>query len=64
MLILSRKPRETIFLGQHVKITIVDIRGQTVRVGIEAPDSLAILRGELVPENGTVARMTRKEPMQ
>jgi carbon storage regulator len=49
MLVLSRKENEVIFLGPDIKITIVDIDRGRVRVGIEAPASLRIARGELGP---------------
>ncbi len=50
MLILSRKKDESILIGDNIKITIVDFRNNLVRVGIEAPKDLTILREELVGE--------------
>ncbi len=47
MLVLSRKPQETIVLDGGITITIVDVRGNQVRLGIEAPRSIVIRRGEL-----------------
>jgi carbon storage regulator CsrA len=47
MLVLTRKPQQQIQLGNDIRITIVRIKGQTVRVGIEAPKSLRVLRSEL-----------------
>lgn len=47
MLVLSRKERETIFIGDHIEITIVRIRGNHVRVGIKAPLDVPIQRQEL-----------------
>lgn len=46
MLVLSRKKGESIFIGD-VKVTIVDVRGDRVRVGIEAPKETPIARAEL-----------------
>jgi carbon storage regulator len=47
MLVLSRKLNESIIVDGNIRITIVGIRGNHVRVGIEAPDSIPILREEL-----------------
>jgi len=48
MLVLSRKSNETIKIGDDVEIRILEVKGDTVRIGIEAPRSVDILRGELV----------------
>ena len=47
MLVLSRKRDQSIMVGSDVKITIVDVRGETVQVGIEAPRCIAIYREEI-----------------
>lgn len=47
MLVLSRRIDEVIMLGDDIKITVVDIRGDKVRLGIEAPQSQAIHRLEV-----------------
>ena len=47
MLVLSRKESETICLGDNIKITIVRVAKDRVRVGIDAPDNVHVLRGEL-----------------
>jgi carbon storage regulator len=48
MLVLSRKINERILIGDHIQITVVGLRGNQVRLGIEAPDDVAIFREELV----------------
>lgn len=48
MLVLSRKKNETIQIGDDIEIRILEVKGDTVRIGIEAPKSVDILRGELV----------------
>ena len=48
MLVLSRKTNETIKIGDDIEIRILEVKGDTVRIGIEAPKSVDILRGELV----------------
>lgn len=47
MLVLTRKLQETIHIGENIKITIVRIQGNTVRVGIEAPGDVRVVRGEV-----------------
>jgi carbon storage regulator len=48
MLVLSRKPLQSIMIGPDIKITIVKVERNQVRIGIEAPRELTILRDELV----------------
>ena len=47
MLVLSRKESQRIRLGDSIVLTIVKIAGDKVRIGIEAPDSVLVLRDEL-----------------
>jgi len=47
MLVLSRKETETIKIGDDIEITLVRVSGDRVRVGIQAPNEMVILRGEL-----------------
>ena len=49
MLVLSRKESQRIRLGDSIVITIVKISGDKVRVGIEAPNNVLVLRDELEP---------------
>ena len=47
MLVLSRRKDETIMIGDEVEITIVDVKGDTVQVGIQAPKSVSVHRKEI-----------------
>ena len=47
MLVLTRKPKQQIQVGPHITITILRVKGQAVRVGIEAPRNVSVLRTEL-----------------
>lgn len=48
MLVLSRKLNETIQIGDDIELKVLEIKGDTVRLGIEAPRATEILRGELI----------------
>lgn len=47
MLALSRKQGESIIIGKDIEITILDIKGDQVKVGISAPKSVPIFRKEI-----------------
>jgi carbon storage regulator len=47
MLVLSRQRDESIIIGDDIEITIVDIRGGKVRIGINAPKSVTVHRKEI-----------------
>ncbi len=47
MLVLSRHVGETIHIGSGITITVLEIRGQLVRLGVTAPANVPILRNEL-----------------
>jgi carbon storage regulator len=47
MLVLSRKKNESIVIDERIVITVVEIRGDKVRLGIEAPREVAIHRSEI-----------------
>jgi len=48
MLVLSRKQNERIVIGESVVVTVVRISGDKVRVGIEAPAEMRVVRDEIV----------------
>jgi carbon storage regulator len=47
MLILTRRAGETILIGENISITVVEIRGRQVRIGINAPADILVLREEM-----------------
>ena len=49
MLVLSRRENERLRLGDSIVLTIIRIAGDKVRIGVEAPSDLLILREELEP---------------
>lgn len=52
MLVLTRKPNESIDIGGVICIRVLAVVGSRVRLGIEAPDSVSIRRGEVVDPTG------------
>lgn len=49
MLVLTRKLNQQIQLGDNIKITVLRVKGNTIRLGIEAPRDVRVVRGELEP---------------
>jgi carbon storage regulator len=48
MLILSRRPGETLCLGDNIRVTVLGIQGKQVRLGIEVPSDVTVYREEVV----------------
>ena len=65
MLVLSRQRDETIMIGDDVQITVVDIRGDKVRLGITAPRHIQVHRKEVYDaikrENEAAAKLTPQD---
>jgi carbon storage regulator len=63
MLVLSRRVNESIQIGEDVEVTVVDVRGDVVRLGINAPQKTQIWRKELwdaiVEENKKAAQKAK-----
>jgi len=51
MLVLSRKAEESIVIADQIKVVILGVRGNTVRIGVDAPDEISIRRMELLKKN-------------
>lgn len=60
MLVLTRKADQTIQIGEGVTVTVLRVRGGAVRIGIDAPRGMKILRGELTatPQDAQCLRAT------
>lgn len=50
MLVLSRKKNQGIMIGDNIEITIIEVQGDQVRIGINAPRSVSVYRKELYEE--------------
>ena len=55
MLVLSRRESERIQVGDLIVVTVVKVAGDRVRLGIEAPANVRVLRGELEPHGDTAS---------
>lgn len=66
MLVLTRKPGQSIFIGDDIRITLKEIKGNQVRVGIDAPSSVRIYREEIylqiMEENKSAAALSAELP--
>jgi len=50
MLVLSRRTGESVVIGDNVTVTVLEVRGDVVRIGIDAPRSVAVHRAELLEQ--------------
>ncbi len=64
MLILSRRESERIYLGDDIVLTIVRVNGDKVRIGVEAPSNVKILRTELEIELSKEVNSVQIDPMR
>lgn len=68
MLLLTRKLGESINIGSGIKVTVIEIKGKQVQLGIEAPDNIRIYREEIFKriqeENEKAANQKAMEPLK
>jgi carbon storage regulator len=62
MLILTRRPHESIRLGSRVRITVLGFKGNQIRIGIEAPPEVCIDREEIWERKQQEARHSGGQP--
>ena len=62
MLVLTRKPGERLMIGDNIVLTVVEVKGDNIRIGIDAPREVKVYRGEIydaiVTENRQAALAT------
>lgn len=63
MLVLNRKSDQEIILGGNIRVKVLSVKGNTVRLGIDAPGEVSILRGELVMVTNDHATKPPLEPI-
>lgn len=61
MLVLSRKLGESIVIGDNIRVTVVGVNGGKIRIGIEAPQDVLVLREELVTAAATSCQISPPE---
>lgn len=61
MLVLTRKLMEKLFIGDDICVTVVRLESGQVRLGIDAPREVAVVRAELVPERDAPAHHHRRD---
>jgi carbon storage regulator CsrA len=64
MLVLTRKHQEKIRIGDHIVITVLKTKGKAVRLGIEAPMEVPVIRGELKFDTDVVANEVAEEALK
>ena len=47
MLVLTRKPGERLVIGDNIVVTVVEVKGDNIRIGIDAPREVKVYRGEI-----------------
>ncbi len=66
MLILTRRPSESIYIGENIRIKVLSLQGKQVKLGIDVPDDVTVYREEVyqrVTEENRLALETRNEDL-
>jgi carbon storage regulator len=63
MLVLTRNIQQSILVGSSIRITVTRIDGDQVKLGIEAPDDIVILREEIAPRYAQKLALKKSSPM-
>ena len=50
MLVLTRKPGQSIVINDNIEVTILEVKGESIRIGVEAPKNVTIYRHEIYEE--------------
>ena len=68
MLVLSRKIGESLAINENIRVTVLEVKGKTVRLGIEAPSDVKVYRQEvlvnILKENRQAAAAGKFDPSQ
>jgi carbon storage regulator len=62
MLVLSRRTNETLVIDNNIRFTVLSVHGNQVRIGIEAPDEVIVLREEIIHNGGRTHAPTAAQP--
>lgn len=50
MLVLSRKPNQSIMIGEEIEVVVLEVKGDTVKIGLKAPRDVKVYRQEIYAE--------------
>lgn len=50
MLVLSRKPNQSIMIGEEIEVVVLEVKGDTVKIGLKAPREVKVYRQEIYAE--------------
>jgi|TARA_B100001250_G_scaffold374312_1_gene361046 carbon storage regulator len=67
MLVLTRKSGESIVIGSDIRVTVLEIQGRQIRLGVEAPSDVAVHRGEVyerIREENEIAASAEHQPLK
>ena len=56
MLVLRRKVNQSIVIGDAIRIVVVGVEGDCVKIGVQAPRNVSVYRSEIVPETDQASR--------
>jgi carbon storage regulator len=63
MLVLSRRINETIVIGEDIRVTLLGIDGDKIKLGIEAPRAIKVLREEILEATKATNRQAAQAPV-
>lgn len=61
MLILSRRPNEAIIIGENIRVTVLGVKGNQVRLGVSAPKTMAVDREEIYERKRTDGKKQKQD---
>jgi len=64
MLVITRRPGETFWVGEDVEIKVFEAVNGMLRIGIEAPPDVQVMRGEVLPKEEQLRRRARRGARQ
>jgi carbon storage regulator len=62
MLVLSRRVNETIIIGDDIRVTLLGVEGDKIKLGIEAPKTVKVLREEILEATKATNRQAAQAP--
>lgn len=62
MLVLSRKAGQKLQIGDNITVTVLEVHGRVMRLGIEAPSDVRVLRGELEDWQRSEKKVAKRRP--